>query len=66
MFDDDKIYFTDDSTLRLIASRSTWAHWRCEDRGPAYLKLGARVGYSGRDLNRWLAARTVRPKDTAA
>ena len=41
----------------------TLAHWRSEGRGPAYVKLGARVGYRGSDLNRFIEANTIRPKD---
>ena len=66
MFDNDKIYLAGDPALKVLGSNSTLAHWRCESRGPSYLKIGSRIAYSGRDLNRWLAARTVRPKDTAA
>ena len=37
------------------------AHWRCEARGPAFIKLGLKVAYRGRDLNDWLESQTVRP-----
>ena len=66
MFDNDRFYFTNDEALRLIASASTLAHWRSEGRGPAYVKLGSRVAYSGSALNEWLEARTIQPKDQAA
>ena len=65
MFDDQRLYLANDPALRAIAPYSTMAHWRCEGRGPAYVKLGSRVAYSGRALNEWLAARTVQPKETA-
>ena len=52
--------------MSLNSPYSTLAHWRSEGRGPAYVKLGSRVAYSGRALNEWLAARTIQPKDQAA
>ena len=65
MFDDQRLYMANDPALQAIAPYSTMAHWRCEGRGPAYVKLGSRVAYSGRALNEWLAARTIQPKETA-
>ncbi len=61
MFDDAKLYFTDDPQLLALAPYSTMAHWRSEGRGPSFIKVGARVAYSGKALNEWLAARTVEP-----
>ena len=65
MFDDDNLYLTDDPALKSLGASSTLAHWRSEGRGPAYIKIGGRVAYSGRALNEWLAARTIHPKETA-
>ena len=61
MFDPDKLYLATDPALRAIAPASTMAHWRCEGRGPAYVKLGLKVAYKGADLNDWIEAQTVRP-----
>ena len=61
MFDPDKLYLTTDGALRTVAPASTMAHWRSEGRGPAYIKIGPKVAYRGRDLNEWLDAQTVRP-----
>ncbi len=63
MFDDDRLYFTNDPGLLVLGRPSTLAHWRSEGRGPAYLKIGSRVAYRGADLNAWLDAQTVRPTD---
>ena len=63
MFDDDRLYFTNDPALLVLGRPSTLAHWRSEGRGPAYLKIGSRVAYRGADLNAWLDAQTVRPTD---
>ena len=64
MFEDDKLYLTNDPALRAIAPYSTMAHWRSEGRGPAFIKIGARVAYSGQALNEWLVSRTVHPGAT--
>ena len=61
MFDPDKLYLATDAALRAIAPASTMAHWRCEDRGPAYVKLGLKVAYRGGDLNDWIESQTIRP-----
>lgn len=62
MFDNQKLYLTDDPALRVIGPYSTLAHWRSEGRGPSFVKLGSRVAYAGRDLNDWIASQTVRPR----
>ncbi|MCY4002493.1 MAG: hypothetical protein OXF33_02115 [Rhodospirillales bacterium] len=61
MFDDAKLYLTDDPALLAIGPYSTLAHWRSEGRGPAFIKIGSRVAYSGADLNSWLRERRVEP-----
>ena len=65
MFDPDTLYFATDPALRSIAPASTMAHWRCEGRGPAYVKIGPKVAYKGADLNDWIEAQTVRPAAAA-
>ena len=44
---------------------STMAHWRCEGRGPTYVKVGLKVAYRGDHLNDWIEAQTVRPSAAA-
>ena len=63
MFEDAKFYRTDDPALLVLGRPSTLAHWRSEGRGPAFVKLGMRVGYLGRALNEWIRLRTVQPLD---
>ena len=65
MFDENRLYFTDDPALKAFSPYSTLAHWRSEGRGPAFIKVGWRVAYRGRDLNDWLDARTVQPERAA-
>ena len=62
MFENDRLYFTDDPQIKLLAPYSTMAHWRSEGRGPAYIRVGGKkVAYLGKDLNAWLAAKRVEP-----
>ena len=61
MFDESRLYPANDPALTTIAPYSTMAHWRSEGRGPAYIKVGPRVMYTGADLNRWLDERRVEP-----
>ena len=65
MFQENKLYLTNDPALKALAPYSTMAHWRSEGRGPTYVKIGFRVAYRGGDLNDWLASRTVRPREAA-
>ena len=66
LFEDAKLYITDDPALLKLGKPSTLAHWRSEGRGPAFVKLGGRVAYKGADLNAWIESRTVRPTETSA
>ena len=61
MFQDDKLYLTSDPALKALGPYSTLAHWRSEGRGPAFIKIGSKVAYSGRALNEWLQRQTVQP-----
>ena len=60
MFDESKIYYSDDPALRVIGARQTLAGWRSKGCGPDYLKIGSRVAYCGSDLNAWIESRKVR------
>ena len=57
--DPDKFYRTTDPLLVEIASKQTFARWRCEGKGPPFVKAGSRVLYRGQDILDWLEARTV-------
>lgn len=59
MFHDDRLYLTNDPALKALGPYSTLTHWRSEGREPKFIKLGSKVAYRGRDLNEWLASRTV-------
>ena len=60
-FDPNSFYRPTDPKLAALAKPQTLRLWRCQGRGPAYLKLGSRVIYSGAALNEWLATRLVEP-----
>ena len=60
MFDETRLYLTDDPALRAIAPASTLAHWRCENRGPAYIRLGQKNRLQ-RPRSQCLAASAARP-----
>lgn len=42
-----------------VAER-TLEKWRYQRTGPAFVRLGARVGYRRSDVERWLSSQTVR------
>ena len=66
MFEETRLYPASDPDLSLLATYQTLAHWRSEGRGPAYVKIGAKVFYTGRDLNAWIESRKVHPGEPAA
>lgn len=51
--------------LRQLAAVQTFARWRHEGKGPAYVKSGSRILYYGADLLAWLEARKI-ATDTVA
>ena len=61
MFDPDALYTADDPVMRQIAPVGTLANWRSQRKGPAFVRLGKRVAYKGRDLLDWIESQTVRP-----
>lgn len=59
-FNDNELYKPTDPQLRKVFSPSTLAHWRCQQRGPGFIRVGARILYPGSSLNSWLKGRTVK------
>ena len=45
-----------------IAKEGTFKQWRSQKRGPAYVKIGSRVIYTGSDVLNWLARKRVEPE----
>ena len=60
-FEDDKLYKPGDEALSALGTPGSLAVQRHKGSGPPYFKVGAKVLYSGADLNRWLAERRVEP-----
>ena len=61
----DRIYLTDDPDLLAIWKAGTLSNWRCEKKGPAYMKVGKRVFYKGSDLNEFLERHRIEPRNAA-
>lgn len=62
-FEPDRLYPPTAPELRVIGAVQTLNRWRCEGRGPAFIKCGARVRYRGQDLLDWLEAHRVESPD---
>lgn len=45
---------------------STLAWWRCKGKGPAYVKVGARVLYLESELDAFISAGITDPKEVRA
>lgn len=66
IFDQDRIYFPEDPELRVLGDRALLAQWRHRMTGPAFIRIGRRIGYHGTDLNAYLNAQRVDPNQEAA
>jgi len=66
IFDDDRIYFPEDEEMRVLGSREKLAQWRHRMTGPAWVKIGRRVGYFGSDINSHLKEQRTDPNGEAA
>ena len=60
-FNPDEHYRPTDPAVTKYWATNTLANMRATGRGPAYIKLGNRILYSGRDLNSYLEACRVEP-----
>ncbi|WP_170474680.1 MerR family transcriptional regulator [Ruegeria arenilitoris] len=61
IFDDDRIYSPEDPEMRIFGSVEKLAQWRYHKRGPAFIRIGRRIGYHGTDINAFLTARRTDP-----
>lgn len=66
IYDQDRIYFAEDPEMRVIGSREKLAQWRHRNRGPAFIRIGRRIGYHGSDLNAYLSENRTKPGGEAA
>ena len=54
VFKDDRTYILGDPELEFIGSKQKLAQWRYRKFGPAWISIGRKILYLGRDLNSWL------------
>lgn len=66
IFDSDRIFFPEDPEMRVLGSTEKLAQWRHRSRGPAFIRIGRRIGYHGTDLNAYLDAQRIDPNGEAA
>jgi hypothetical protein len=66
IYDDDRIFFPEDPELRVLGSTEKLSQWRHRNTGPAFIRIGRRIGYHGTDLNAYLHAQRVDPNSKAA
>lgn len=50
--------FPEQLSSRIGISVQTLARWRCEGRGPGYVKIGKRVAYPVDAVDKWLGSCT--------
>lgn len=60
IFDNERIFFSEDPELRVLGSVEKLAQWRHRNRGPAFIRIGRRIAYHGSDLNAYLDGQLVR------
>lgn len=41
--------------------KQTLARWRCQDKGPPYVKVGRQVAYQPADVFAWIQSRREEP-----
>ena len=56
LFDDGQIYRSHKVAEQTGFADQTLAKWRCLGSGPAYIKIGGRIFYSGSALNHWISS----------
>ena len=63
VFDETRLYPASAPELLVLGTYASLAHRRHKRTGPPFIKCGQKVFYSGKHLNEWLEAQTVRPVD---
>ena len=66
IFDADRIHLPEDPEMRVFGSIEKLAQWRHRMCGPAFIRIGRRIGYHGTDLNTYLSAQRTDPSTEAA
>lgn len=60
-FDPARFYRTADPEMRQIASEGVLSQWRHFNRGPSYVRAGAKILYAGSDIIAWIESNRVQP-----
>ncbi len=66
IFIDDRVYFVEDPEIGVLGNREKLAQWQHRNTGPAFIRIGRRIGYHCTDLNAYLNAQRVDPNAEAA
>ncbi|AXI54920.1 MerR family transcriptional regulator [Sulfitobacter sp. JL08] len=66
IFDADRMYFPEDPEMRVFGSIEKLAQWRHRNVGPAFIRIGRRIGYYGTDLNAYLSNQRTDPSTEVA
>ena len=66
IFDANRMYFPEDPEMRVFGSIEKLAQWRHRITGPAFIRIGRRIGYHGTDLNAYLSAQRTDPSREVA
>ena len=66
IFDADRMYFPEDPEMRVFGSIEKLAQWRHRNVGPAFIRIGRRIGYYGTDLNAYLSDQRTDPSSEVA
>lgn len=61
LVDLEELLNADEAAKLLRQKPQTLAAWRCEKRGPAYVKVGRSVFYQRSAISAWLTSQIVRP-----
>lgn len=58
----DQLITAEEAAKKLCVAPQTMHNWRCQRRGPAYLKLGRSIRYKIEDLEIFIAQRRIDPE----
>jgi excisionase family DNA binding protein len=59
----DRLLHAIDVSLLLGVPRATLANWRSAGKGPPFVKVGRHVRYRREDVDRWVEAQVVQPRE---
>jgi hypothetical protein len=65
MIDPHELISANEAAQLLHLEPSTLADWRCDDKGPAYIRLGKRIFYRRADISTWIGQQRHEPRRAA-